>query len=200
MTHTKKIAAVILAAGGSTRFGSPKQLAQWRGKTFLAHVVDTALASSVAGVWVVLGASASACQRELAARPVEIVLNPAWAQGQSTSLKAGLAALPSDISAALFPLVDQPLVKVTTLTALMERYQHTHAPLVWPEYEGQRGNPVLFDRSLFPEMAQVTGDTGARPILKRHHTHAERVAVPDAGVLKDFDHPADLTTLSDSQP
>ena len=160
-----RVAAVVLAAGQASRFGAPKQLALWQDKPLLAHVVDAALASQVERTVVVLGAHADACGEVLAGRPVDIIVNPDWADGQSTSLKAGLAALPNTISAAIFPLADQPFVTAADVDAVISAYQRTLAPVVWPEFEGKRGNPVLFDRRLFPEMMQVSGDTGARPHL-----------------------------------
>jgi molybdenum cofactor cytidylyltransferase len=107
-------------------------------------------------------------------------------------MKAGLAALPPEVSAAIFPLADQPFVTAEVIDAVISTYQQTLAPVVWPAFEGRRGNPVLFDRSLFAEMNQVTGDVGARPVLMAHQDQAEVVAVSEAGILRDIDRPADL--------
>ncbi|NJN95004.1 MAG: nucleotidyltransferase family protein [Anaerolineales bacterium] len=187
-----RIAAVILAAGGSTRFGSPKQLARWGEKTFIEQVVDTALATEVSPVVVVLGAEIEQCQTVLGRRPVEIVVNPAWVTGQSSSMQAGLAALPANIAGVLFMLVDLPGVTPALLNQIIKRYRETLAPLVWPEFEGRRGNPVLFDRALFPELQQIRGDTGGKPVLLKYQDQAERIPVTDEAVLRDFDHPEDL--------
>ena len=187
-----RAAAIILAAGQASRFGSPKQLALWQGKPLLAHVVDAALASQAERVIVVLGANAEACQTVLTGRPVEIVLNRNWAAGQSASLKAGLAALPDEVSAAIFLLADQPFITPEVINAVMAGYRQTLAPVVWPEFEGKRGNPVLFDRALFAEMNQVTGDVGARPVLMAHQAQAKIVPVAEAGILRDIDRPDDL--------
>jgi molybdenum cofactor cytidylyltransferase len=187
-----RIAAIILAAGGSTRFGSPKQLARWGNKTFIEQVVDTALAAEVSRVVVVLGAEVEQCRAVLGQRPVEIVINPAWAQGQSTSLQAGLAVLPANTGGALFMLVDLPGVTPALLNQLIQRHRETLAPLVWPEFEGQRGNPALFDRALFPELQQVRGDTGGKLVLLKYQDRGERVLVTDKEVLRDFDRPEDL--------
>jgi molybdenum cofactor cytidylyltransferase len=190
-----RTAAVVLAAGGSSRFGSPKQLAHWQGKSFIEHVVDTALASPARPVVVVLGAEVTQSQALLAGRPVQVVLNSAWAEGQSTSMKAGLATLPPNIHSALFLLVDLPGVTPEVMSALIQRHRQTLAPLVWPEYEGQRGNPILFDRALFSELAQVQGDTGGRPVVMKYKDQAEKVAVAQWGILEDFDRPEDLENL-----
>jgi molybdenum cofactor cytidylyltransferase len=190
-----RVAAVILAAGGSTRFGSPKQLARWGDKTFIEQVVDSALASPARPVVVVLGAEVEQCRALLKSRSVEIVVNPAWAEGQSTSMQTGLAALPANVGSALFLLVDLPGVTPALLNWLIQRHRETLAPLVWPEFEGQRGNPVLFDRALFPELKQISGDTGGKPVLLKYQDQAERVVVGEAGVLHDFDRPEDLAAF-----
>jgi molybdenum cofactor cytidylyltransferase len=191
-----RTAAIILAAGGSARFGSAKQLARWQGQSFIERAVDVALASPARPVIVVLGAEVEQSQAALGNRPVEIVINQAWAGGQSSSMRAGLAYLPAHISSAIFMLVDQPWLQPQTIAALIERYRQTLAPVVWPEFEGYRGNPILFDRALFSELQQISGDTGGRPLLQAYQNQAERVPVPDQGILIDVDRMEDLEKLS----
>ena len=189
-----RTAAVILAAGGSSRFGSPKQLARWGEQTFLERAVEVALASQGGPVIVVLGAEIEQSQAILANYPaaIQVVINDNWAEGQSTSMKVGLAALPSNTNSAIFLLVDLPGLNPEIINTLIKRHRQTLAPLVWPEFEGKRGNPVLFDRRLFPDLAQVSGDTGGKPVLMAHKDKAERVKVIDEAVLMDFDRPEDL--------
>jgi molybdenum cofactor cytidylyltransferase len=194
-----RVAAVILAAGGSTRFGSPKQLARWGDKTFIEQVVDTALASSAWPMVVVLGAEVDQCRAALGRRPVRVVINETWAEGQSSSMQAGLVALPANMGGALFLLVDLPGITPDLLNQLIQRHRETLAPLVWPEFEGQRGNPILFDQALFNELRQVSGDTGGRPVLLRYQDQAERVMVSDKGILQDFDRPEDLAAQKGGQ-
>jgi molybdenum cofactor cytidylyltransferase len=154
------------------------------------------LASSARPVVVVLGNQADACRRTLGDRPVEVVVNEVWAEGQSTSIRAGLSNLADNVTAALFPLADAPLVTAATLDALVARYRRTFAPVVWPEHAGKRGNPVLFDRVLFAQLNQLTKDTGGRSVLQSHLEESERVSVPDAGILKDIDTPQDYSRHS----
>jgi molybdenum cofactor cytidylyltransferase len=162
--------------------------------------VDAALASQADPVVVVLGHQADACRAVLGDRRVKIVVNSDWQQGQSTSVRAGLAALPGAISATLFPLVDQPGISAGIIDTLITRHRATLAPVVWPEYEGRRGNPVLFDRDLLAELANLTGDTGGRALLGAYADRAERVPVSDPGVLLDIDTPDDYARLRGSAP
>lgn len=186
-----RVGAVVLAAGASERFGATKQLLPWDGGTLLSHGVDVALASQAGPVVVVLGHQADACQAAVGDRPVQVVINPDWSQGQSSSVKAGLAALPSNLNAVLFLLADQPGITPAVINNLIARHRTTLAPVVWPEYEGRRGNPVLFDRATFPELMRLFGDTGGRPVLRTHAEQAERVPVSDPGILFDIDTPGD---------
>jgi molybdenum cofactor cytidylyltransferase len=191
----ERVAVVVLAAGESHRFGQLKQLLPWGdGGTLLTHAVDVALASQARPVVVVLGCQAEACRAALGDRPVKVVMNPGWAQGQSTSLRIGLAALPQNVGATLFHLADLPGVRPEVLDALVARHATTLAPVVWPEYKGQRGNPVLFDRVTFPELQKITGDAGGKPVLMAYARAGatERVAVDEPGILLDIDSPEDL--------
>lgn len=198
-----RVAVVVLAAGESRRFGRLKQLEPWGKGTLLTHAVDVALGSrarlgaqSSRPVVVVLGCQADACRAALGdpATGFRVVVNPEWAQGQSTSVRAGLAALPENVGAVLFHLADQPGVTPGVMEALIERHATTLAPVVWPEYEGRRGNPVLFDRVTFPELQRVTGDVGGKPVLQAFARAGavERVAMEEPGVLLDIDLPDHL--------
>jgi len=194
----KHISAVILAAGGSTRFGQPKQLLDWNGAPLLAHVADVALAAGLAPVIAVLGHQAEAARAALGARPVHTMTNWRWQQGLSTSVHVGLAALPPEAEAAIFLQCDQPLVTPDLLRALVARFAETGAPIVLPVHAGQRGTPVLFARRLFPEFAAVTGDEGGRSLVTYYEKDAATVEVADPDVLADIDIPADYERLHTS--
>jgi len=171
----------VLAAGSSSRLGRPKQLLPLGGRPLLARTLDNAARSSLDGIVVVLGHDAEAIQSKVdfAAASARVVVNERYREGQSTSLHAGLAALPPDATAALFILGDQPLLGPAVFDAILDAYARTGGPIVQPVYDGRRGNPVLFDRALWPELAQVTGDQGARGVLRAHQS--EVVAVPIEG-------------------
>jgi molybdenum cofactor cytidylyltransferase len=186
-----EIAAVILAAGGSTRMGQPKLLLPFGGQPLVRRAVEAACAAGLAQTIVVLGAHAPAVQAALAGLPVEVVVNEAWQEGLSTSLRAGLAALRPEIAAALLILADQPALSAALIGSLLSCYRAGRAPLVAPFYRGKRGNPVLFDRALFAELAAVQGDQGGREVVARHAAQIARVEVEDPALLADVDTWAD---------
>ncbi|MCC7352170.1 MAG: putative selenium-dependent hydroxylase accessory protein YqeC [Anaerolineae bacterium] len=189
-----RVAAVVLAAGASRRYGEPKQLIPWGQTTLLAHVVSQARASQVAQTVVVVGHEAERMAQALANwgddGGVQIVYNGDWEVGLSTSVQAGLRALPASFSAALFLLADQPGVTGDLINAVLRRYWETLAPIVAPRHRGRRGNPVLFDRSLFAELMRLAGDRGGRSLIEEY---AAEVAWVEAGpeALADVDTPAD---------
>ena len=190
------IAAIVLAAGGSARMGHPKQLLPVSGRPMIRLVVEAVAAAGLAQVVVVTGAHAGAVRAALAGLPVEIVVNEAWAQGMSSSVRAGLQALRPEIQAVLLVLGDQPALTADLLRSLAARYRATGAPIVAPFYRGQRGNPVLFDRVLFAELLAVEGDRGGRLVVARHQEQVERVDVQDAAVVMDIDSPQDYAGMA----
>lgn len=188
------IAAVVLAAGRSERMGAVKQLLPVGGRgspPLLAHVVDVVLAGPFAQVVVVLGYRAAQVEEVLAGRPVLVVVNREWASGLSSSLRCGLDALAPAVRAAVFVLADQPGITVRLLERLVAAYADTRAPIVAPAHQGQWGNPVLFDRSLFAELRSQTGDKGGRELLWKYRGRVATVAVEDVRELWDLDTPED---------
>jgi molybdenum cofactor cytidylyltransferase len=172
-----RVAAVVLAAGAATRFGQPKLLMPWAKTTMLGEVLDRALTSrGVTEVVVVVGCESERVAEAVGDRPVRFVANEEWTEGQASSLRAGLADLSPEVSAVLFLLGDQPGVEPAVIEALVVRHRQTLAPIVVPSYCGKRGNPVLFDRALFRELSQLSGDTGGRALLQRFESTLERVA------------------------
>jgi molybdenum cofactor cytidylyltransferase len=185
------VAAIILAAGASTRMGQPKQLLPVSGRPMVRRVTEAVCAAGLQQVIVVLGARADAVAGALQGLPVKMITNPAWQGGLSTSIRAGLGALHPEIDAALLVLADQPQLGPELLRALVDHYRATGARIVAPYYEGQRGNPVLFDRALFAELGRVEGDRGGRMLIAHHEAHLVRVDVDDPAVVADIDTPDD---------
>ncbi len=164
------IAGIVLAAGRSSRLGRPKQLLPVHGEPLIRHTLRRVLASSLDQVILVVGHEADEVRDAVADLPVECVFNPDAAAGQSTSVRAGLAALSPEVEAAVFILGDQPGIDPNVIDALIAAWRASGSPVVVPRYEDRMGNPVLFDRRVFPELAALEGDTGrtsGRPRLSR---------------------------------
>ncbi|NEU13056.1 nucleotidyltransferase family protein [Methylobacterium sp. BTF04] len=193
-----EIGIVILAAGRGTRFGAePKLLSLLGGKPLVRHAAAAAVASRLGLVIVVLGAHGEAMRAALDGLDLTLVDNPHFADGLSTSLRAGLAAMPDTVTGVLVLLADMPRITADHLTALADAYSGADpAPAaVVPVNAGRRGNPVLLDRRrLADDLASLTGDQGAGRILARRSDVLE-VAM-DAAVAADIDTPAALAALA----
>lgn len=199
MTEGSRIAAVVLAAGASTRMGTAKQLLQIDGRPLVRHVLDNVQRSGVGEIILVLGHSAEAIKRELKLEDAKVVLNENFLQGMGTSLKSGLAAVDSKVQAALIILADQPFVRPETLDQLIAEHERTGAQIVIPTYRGFRGNPVLLDRSVFPEVMGLSGDIGCRAIFGEHQDGIVKLEVGDVGILLDIDQKKDYESLRNSK-
>jgi molybdenum cofactor cytidylyltransferase len=195
-----RVAGLLLAAGMSARLGQPKQLLRYRGRTLLRQAAETGLAAGLDPLVVVIGAEAEAMRRELVGLPVVVVENPRYAEGQSTSLRAGLAALPNDVAAVVTLLGDMPGVDAPLVRALVAAWQARGAPIVRPAYEGKPGNPVLFAARLLPELARAEGDEGGRAVLRAHAAEVQLLPVANAGVLQDIDTWEAYGTLVAGEP
>ncbi|MGO4525713.1 NTP transferase domain-containing protein [Microvirga sp. 2MCAF35] len=191
------VAAIILAAGRGTRFGQdPKLLARLAERPLVQHVADAALGSLADPVIVVTGHQAAAVEEVLAGLPVHIVRNAAFMDGLSTSLKTGFAALPSEAQAAVVLLGDMPLVKTSLIDTLVLEWQRMGAPMALvPTIDGRRGNPVVLSRDLAGQIEQLSGDSGAGPIL-RGRSDVLEYPVDDPAILQDVDTRADFGRVS----
>jgi molybdenum cofactor cytidylyltransferase len=185
------IVGILLAAGASRRFGSQKLLASVDGRPLVRFTVERLLATALDDIVVVLGSDATAVGAALGGLDVRTVTNAQYAAGMSTSLRAGLAALPEAADAVLVALADQPGVGAQIVDRLLARYRAARTAIVAPVYRGGvRGNPVLFDRAVFDELRAVTGDEGGRSIIARD---PGRVALVDF----DIEMPADIDVPRD---
>jgi molybdenum cofactor cytidylyltransferase len=163
------------------------------GTPMIARTVDAVLASRARPIHVVVGHQADAITAALATRPVTIVPAPDYKDGLSASLRAGLAALPPDTAAALICLGDMPLVRAADIDRLLDAYDPAEGRLIIvPTHNGQRGNPVLWDRSFFPAMSALTGDTGARSLLQQYAEHVTEAETQSDSILIDFDTPQSI--------
>lgn len=194
MSQGPLVAAVILAAGASKRMGRPKPLlpVDLQGRVpLLVHMVEQVLAAPFAQVVVVLGHRADEAAALLRGRPVEVLVNRAWREGLSTSLRCGLAALRPEVEAAVLILGDQVGLTERLLRRLVEAFAATGGPIVAPEHGGRLGNPVLFHRAFFPALQAQRGDRGGRDLLREHRDEVVTVPVDDPWELWDLDSPDD---------
>ena len=172
--------------------GRPKQIIPLSGVPMLEKVLMTLRKSNVERVIVVLGANAAEVKKRVRFAEELVVINPRYAEGMSSSLKLGLRRAGSEADAVIIALGDQPFVRPPTIDKLVATYEKTRARIVIPTFRGARGNPVLFDKSVFPQIAGIRGDTGAKSVVRRNAADVLEVEVPDRGVLVDIDTPSDL--------
>lgn len=189
----ERIAGVVLAAGGSSRFGEPKQLLDWHGKPLVRHVVELATAGGLNPVVVVTGADHDAVSEALRGSRIEVACNPGWESGQSSSVRVGIEALPGDLGGAVFLLVDQPLISPELIQKIVQQHQRTQAAIVLPVIEGNAGNPVLFDRQVFTDLTLLGGDVGGRALFEKFPVR--QVAWGDKRSQEDIDTPEDYQRI-----
>jgi len=201
----KRVSAVVLAAGGSRRFGSPKQLLPVGDGVLLGHVLKRLTSSWVNEIVVVLGHAAGQIERALedfvteGQTPWCVVVNDRWAEGQSTSLRVGLEAVSDRTEAVLFVLGDQPNINADLIDELLIRYARTGASIVMSEQEGRLRPPVLFDRATFEELREGSGDVGGREVVRCHLEEVERVTVGSASSVIDIDTPEDYRVFVEGE-
>lgn len=193
MSNGTHISVLLLAAGGSTRYGSPKQLLSFRGKSLIRRLAEIATQSKASDTYVILGAQAERIGQELLGLPVQIIINERWQEGIGSSLRTGVQSLPETTEAVLILLGDQPLVTSDHLNSIIETHQSTGKAIVASAYAGSLGVPVLFARRFFPELLQLSGDTGAKQIIQNHSGDVASISFPDGAV--DIDTPGDFQRL-----
>lgn len=187
------VAALVLAAGTSSRMGTDnKLLAEVDGVPMVLRAVNAALASRASSVTVVTGHQAEAVEAALAGRKLRVVRNPEFAAGMSTSLRAGIAALPPEAQAVVVLLADMPRITADHVDRVIEAFDAAQPTIVVPEKDGRRGNPILWPRELFAQMSAVSGDKGARGLLERHAARLRRIGMDDDAIFVDIDSPEDL--------
>jgi molybdenum cofactor cytidylyltransferase len=186
-----KIAAIILAAGLSSRLPGGKLLLPLGGKPLLRHAADAALASKASPVIAVTGHDAERVSSALASPEIQIVENRDYATGLSSSLKCGVRAVPAACTGVAILLGDMPFVTAALIDALVDAFSRRHE-IVVPVFGGRRGNPVLWGRRFFPEILALEGDQGAKHLMALHADVLYQLEAPDDGVLKDIDTVEDL--------
>jgi molybdenum cofactor cytidylyltransferase len=201
------VAAVVLAAGGSTRFGKPKQFALFQGETFINRIVAAAMEAGCAPVVVVTGDDSAQITSELTRFTVTIAMNAEWQSGLGSSIVVGIRHamnLAPDLEAAVLLTCDQPFVNAAVLTQLIELRLTSGKPIIASAYAETLGIPALFDRSCFPDLLRLKGDSGAKGIILARPRdvasfdfHAGEIDIDTAADYEKLDQPlaADGTRL-----
>jgi molybdenum cofactor cytidylyltransferase len=193
----RRVGAIVLAAGRSTRMGGPnKLLAEIGGKPLVRFVAEQALASRATPVVVVTGHERAKVEAALAGLRVRFAHNPDYAAGLSTSLKAGLAALPGEVDGAIVCLGDMPQVTAALIDRMLEAFDPERGALVVvPTIDGKRGNPVVWSRRFFPDLMALEGDVGARHLIATYADAVTEVPLEDSAALTDVDTPDALLAV-----
>jgi molybdenum cofactor cytidylyltransferase len=196
ISNEKKVGLILLAAGASERLGRPKQLLTYRGQTLLQHSLNTAIASQAQPVAVILGANSEVLKNEIKDFNAHVVMNVEWMEGMASSIRCGIQAV-TEINIAvegiLLMVCDQPFVTSDLLNELIMTHKNTGKQIVACAYEASFGPPVFFHQSLFEELLQLKGDTGARSILGQHTDMVEIIPFPQGTF--DVDTEADYERL-----
>jgi molybdenum cofactor cytidylyltransferase len=193
-----RIAAIVLAAGRSTRMGAEnKLLADLSGKPMVRVVAEAALASRARPVLVVTGHQEGEVRAALEGLDLGLVANPEFAKGLSTSLKAGIAAVPASCDGALVLLGDMPQIEASHLERLIDAF--APGAIVVPVHEGRQGNPVLWPSSLFAEIMQLDGDAGAKRLIVSHRDEVREVELGTNAVFADVDTPDEMKRLREGR-
>jgi molybdenum cofactor cytidylyltransferase len=195
--HAPQIAGIVLAAGQSRRMGPQnKLLIVLDGTPMVRRVVETMAASKAAGITVVTGHQADDVMAALAGLGVTLRHNPDYAGGLSTSVRTGLAGLAASADGAVIQLGDMPQVRAETIDRLIAAFNPVEGRVICvPTFNGRRGNPILWGRRFFADLAQVSGDVGGRQIITDHPELVCEVPTDDPGILTDVDTPEALAAL-----
>lgn len=195
-TSAANTGIIILAAGESSRLGSPKQLLSFSGSTLLQHAIEVAAASKASSVVVVLGANADVIMQQLKKTTAAVVVNDAWKEGMASSIRYGLRTLiemKPQTEAVVFMVADQPFVTTELVNNLPDVYRKEQHSIVASEYGTTFGTPVLFAKRYFPELIKLTGDVGAKSLVRKYISEAAFVSFPEGDI--DIDTVEDLEKL-----
>jgi molybdenum cofactor cytidylyltransferase len=197
----EQVGIILLAAGGSSRLGKPKQLLLYKGQTLVQNTLSVALTSNAQSVIVVLGANADILQTEITNGKIHVVVNDDWQEGMGSSIRTGVKAIteinPSTEGVILL-VCDQPFINSALLNNLITAHQKTGKEIVACTYGNTFGPPVFFHQSLFSELLQLKGDTGARSIVQKHLDNMEAIPFPEG--IFDIDTEGDYQKIKGSVP
>ncbi len=181
------ISAVLLGAGRSKRMGLNKLSLPWRGKTLFERCFNTLLRSNVKKVVVVLNDRMRKESEYFHNPKVEVVINPYYKKGMSTSIRRGIRVLNSKSDGILIALGDQPFLKTRTINAIIKAFRREKGKIIVPTFKGRRGHPVIFHRRYEKELLRLKGDVGGKTIMEKHPNDVRPIPVKSEGVIKDID-------------
>ncbi len=190
----RKIACIVLAAGSSVRFGSPKQLAEFRGKSLVQIAVNEANASAADYVFLVLGKGSSEILEKVRLGRAQVIYNRDFERGIATSIKGGLANLPDDCSGVIVMVADQPFLTSKHLDRLIEKFRKSPGKIVALSHGGEPRNPVLIPIEMTHVLEELEGDEGARTIVRKN-PKTVLIEIPDDRVFFDVDTKDSLLDL-----
>ncbi len=200
MKSPSGVAGLVLAAGASRRMGTDKALLRFRGRTFLEAILATLEEAGVEQRTVVLGHHAEQIQAATNLTNVQVVVNPHYSLGQTTSLQAGLRALEEPgLEAVVLCLVDHPAVSASTVRQLVTVYRDLRPAVAVPIYHGRRGHPVVLDRALFHPLMALSAEEGANTVIRQFGDRTQPVVVDDPGVTLDIDDPEALARWDEAR-
>jgi molybdenum cofactor cytidylyltransferase len=185
----QKFYAVILAAGESSRMGSPKALLQIKGNTFLQHIVDTVRRAGLENIIAVIGHDAENIRSKFPDNAVQFIVNENYQKGQLSSIQTVIKNIPKEVDAILVCPIDRPLVSSGLVQNLLSEFIKSKPPVVIPIYDAKRGHPIIFSSSVFPELMRAPLDIGARAVVWAHHNEVVEVPTNEEGVLINIDTP-----------
>jgi molybdenum cofactor cytidylyltransferase len=195
-----KIGLIILAAGSSTRLGMPKQSVIFHGQTLLQKIARESLKSDSHPAIIVLGKNAQEFRQSLENSDVRIIENKDWEQGMGTSISCGVKALTEldkDLKGIVLCVCDQPFVTAAVINDLISEFLHRQSKIVASSYAETLGVPALFDRSLFPELIDLRGKSGAKKLIERYKTETSSIDFPDGKF--DIDTQKDVEELREME-
>jgi molybdenum cofactor cytidylyltransferase len=187
-----KYTIIILAAGRSARLGSPKQLLSYQGKNLLQHTIDIAFESEIGPIIVVLGSGIEEISAKLNTNTLTIIENPFWENGMASSVVCGINTMNNlrpDTEAVILMVCDQPFVNAKLLKDLIKKQKESGSSIIASSYENIHGTPALFHKEHFNELSALTGDSGARSLIKRYADSIEAIPFDQGGI--------DIDTLED---
>jgi molybdenum cofactor cytidylyltransferase len=187
-----KYAIIILAAGRSSRLGSPKQLLSYQGKNLLQHTIDIATESNIGPILVVLGSELEKIESSLAPAALTVVKNPNWESGMASSVVYGISKLNNlhpETEAVILMVCDQPFVNTNLLEDLVRKHEESGCSIVASSYENINGTPVLFHKEHFNELSMLNGDYGAKFLVKKYAESLQTISFEKGGI--------DIDTIED---